>query len=112
MCKSKIHRARIKKLEPHYKGSIGIDKSLLKASDILPNEMVLVANVNTGARFETYVIEERAGSGMIALYGAAAKLGKAGHVIIIISYMLVDDKRAKKVKPKIVLLDSNNKIIK
>jgi aspartate 1-decarboxylase len=112
MCKSKIHRAVIKRVDPHYKGSIGIDRDLLKASDILPNEMVLVANVDTGARFETYVIEEKAGSGMVALYGAAAVLGKVGHTIIVISTMLVEEEKARSVKPKIIRLGPDNKIIK
>ena len=34
MCKSKIHRARITKLDRNYEGSIGIDSDLLKAADI------------------------------------------------------------------------------
>ncbi len=111
MCKSKIHRARITKVDLHYEGSIGIDKSLLKASDIYPNEIVQVVNINNGARFETYVIEEPASSGAIGLYGAAAHLGKVGDLIIILSYALIDDKTSKDLKLKVVKVGERNKII-
>jgi aspartate 1-decarboxylase len=110
MCKSKIHRAKITKVDLHYEGSIGIDKDLLKASNIYPNEIVQVVNINNGSRFETYVIEEPAGSGFIGLYGAAAHLGKAGDLVIILSYGLLDDAHARGLKITAVKVDENNKI--
>ncbi len=110
MCKSKIHRARITKVDLHYDGSIGIDKKLLKKADIHPNEIVQVVNINNGSRFETYAIEEAAGSGTIGLYGAAAHLGKVGDLIIILSYALIDDKASKGFKLKVVKVDERNKI--
>lgn len=112
MCKSKIHRARITKADLHYEGSIGIDKDLLKASNIYPNEIVQVVNINNGARFETYAIEETAGSGAIGLYGAAAHLGKAGDLVIILSYGLIDDRDAKGLKLVTVKVDDKNHIKK
>jgi aspartate 1-decarboxylase len=112
MCKSKIHRAIITKSDLHYNGSIGIDKKLLKASNIYPNEIVQVVNINNGARFETYAIEEPAGSGTIGLYGAAAHLGKPGDLIIILSYGLIDNSEARKATLTIVKVDNRNKIKK
>jgi len=110
MCKSKIHRAKVTKADLHYEGSIGIDKNLLRASNIYPNEIVQVVNVNNGARFETYVIEEPASSGIIGLYGAAAHLGKVGDLVIILSNCLVDDADAKKLKLIAVKVDEKNRI--
>ena len=110
MCKSKIHRATITKSDLHYNGSIGIDKKLLKASNIYPNEIVQVVNINNGARFETYAIEEPAGSGTIGLYGAAAHLGKPGDLVIILSYGLIDDTEAKGIKLITIKVDNKNKI--
>ncbi|MDP3791906.1 MAG: aspartate 1-decarboxylase [Candidatus Omnitrophota bacterium] len=110
MCKSKIHRVRITKADLHYEGSIGIDKDLLKASNIYPGEIVQVVNINNGSRFETYTIEEVAGSGTIGLYGAAAHLGKVGDLVIILSNCLVDDKTAKKLKLIAVKVDDKNRI--
>lgn len=112
MCKSKIHRARITKVDLHYEGSIGIDKKLLKASNIYPNEIVQVVNINNGARFETYAIEEPSGSGAIGLYGAAAHLGKPKDLIIILSYGLIDDAKAKGLKLIAVKVDDKNRIKK
>ena len=51
MCKSKIHRAKITKVDIDYEGSPGTDALLLKAADIHPNEIVQVVNVNNSARF-------------------------------------------------------------
>ena len=110
MCKSKIHRATITKVDLHYEGSIGIDKDLLKAGGIYPNEVVQVVNVNNGSRFETYAFEEKAGSGTIGLYGAAAHKGKEGDIVIILSKCLLEDKKARSMKMKCVLVDRNNRI--
>ena len=110
MCKSKIHRATITRSDLHYNGSIGIDKKLLIASNIYPSEIVQVVNINNGARFETYAIEEPAGSGTIGLYGAAAHLGKPGDLVIILSYGLIDDAKAKGLKLITIKVDNKNKI--
>lgn len=112
MCKSKIHRARITKKELHYGGSIGIDKALLEASNILPNEIVQVVNLNNGSRFETYVIEEPKGSGTIALYGPATYKGEIGDLVIIISYCMVEEKETRSIKPKVILVDNENRFVK
>ena len=111
MCKSKIHRARITKVDLHYEGSIGIDKALLKKADICPGEIVRVVNINNGSRFETYAIEEPAGSGDIGLYGAAAHMGKRGDLIIILSNCLVEEKKARHVKMKVVHVSPDNKLL-
>ena len=110
MCKSKIHRATLTKVDLHYEGSIGIDCLLLKKANIYPGEIVQVVNINNGSRFETYAIEEKAGSGTIGLYGAAAHLGKAGDLVIILSYGFVEDKKARNMKLIPVHVDSGNKI--
>lgn len=111
MCKSKIHRARITKKDLHYEGSIGIDKALMEASGIYQNELVQVLNINSDTRFETYVIEEPKNSGVISLYGPAAHLAEIGDLIIIISYCLIEEKEASSIKPKVVYVDENNKIV-
>jgi len=109
--KSKIHGASITKKELYYYGSIGIDKVLLSKSDILPSEKVQVLNFNNGARFETYVIEEKANSGVIALYGPAARCGEIGDKVCIISYVLVSDDDIENVKQRAVFVSEDNKII-
>ena len=110
MHKSKIQKAFITDTQINYAGSIGIDARLMEAADILPNEKVQVLNLNSGVRFETYVIKEKAGSGTICLYGPAAHLGKIGENIFIISYCIVEDKEAALIKPKLACVDKNNKL--
>jgi len=104
--KSKIHLATVTDLLLYYEGSIGIDKELMQAAGLVPHEKVQVLNFNNSQRFETYVIEGQKGE--ISLRGPAAKLGKKGDKVIIISYGLVDQKEALQVKPKIVLVDERN----
>ena len=111
MLKSKIHRAHITGADLNYEGSISIDKNLLKAANILPYELVHVVNINNGKRFETYAIEDEAGSGRISLNGAAARLGHIGDLIIILSYCGISSEQAASHKPAIVKVDSHNKPI-
>lgn len=112
MCKSKIHRATLTKVDLHYEGSLGIDKLLMKKANIIQGEIIQVLNVTNGARFETYAIAEKAGSGAIGLYGAAAHLGKVGDIVIILSYGIVKDSRSRGMILKPVYVDSKNRIVR
>ncbi len=108
--KSKIQNAILTKKELNYEGSIGIDKLLLLKSDMIPGEKVQVLNFNNGQRFETYIIEEEANSGIIALYGPAARLSEIGDKLYVISYLFANDSEVKNIEPGIVIVDENNKI--
>lgn len=110
MCKSKIHSATITETNLSYTGSLTIDEDLMDRCDILANERVQIVNINTGARFDTYVIRGERGAGVIGLNGAAARLGEAGDKVIIISYCLVDDAEARSWRPTILLVDEQNKV--
>jgi aspartate 1-decarboxylase len=112
MLKSKIHRATVTEANLNYMGSITIDKNLMDAAGILPNEKVQIVNNNNGARLETYVIEGERGSGVICLNGAAARLVQKGDSVIIICYCIVNEEEAKNIKTKVVFVDENNKIKK
>ncbi len=112
LMKSKLHRATVTETRLHYPGSIAIDSVLMKAAGILPYESVLVADLNNGNRLETYVVPEEADSGRIIILGAAAQLIKPKDLVIIISFGFFSPEEAKELKPKIVVLDENNKIKK
>jgi len=112
MLKSKIHRARVTRLNIDYEGSITIDERLMEAAEILPYEQVHVVNLNNGARFETYVIRGEPGSGEIGLNGAAARLAAKGDIVIILTYAHVDDEEARHLVPRIVQVDARNRIVK
>ncbi|MBN2309899.1 MAG: aspartate 1-decarboxylase [Candidatus Hydrogenedentes bacterium] len=110
MLKSKIHRATVTEADLHYVGSLTLDSDLMEAADMLPFERVQVLNLNNGARFETYVIEGRRGSGIVCLNGPAARLGEAGDLIIALTYALMDAEEAKSHQPRVVHVDGENKI--
>ncbi|MFA5239692.1 MAG: aspartate 1-decarboxylase [Phycisphaerae bacterium] len=110
LLKSKLHHARVTDAKLHYPGSIGIDSALMKAANILPYEVVQIADLNNGNRLQTYAVPADAGSGKITILGAAAKLIKAKDTIIIFSFGYYSPAQAKKLKPKVILLDKNNKI--
>ncbi len=94
----------------NYVGSITIDKNLLDAANILENEKVSIVNINNGQRFETYVIEGEAGSGLMCLNGAAARLVEVGDLIILLTYTLLEDEQCKDYKPKLVFVNEKNEI--
>jgi aspartate 1-decarboxylase len=108
--KSKLHRATVTDTKLHYPGSIEIDSTLMEAAGILPYEFVLVADLNNGHRLETYAIPAEANSGKVVILGAAARLIKPKDIIIIFSFGYYTPEEAKKVKPKVIVLDENNKI--
>src|SRR5919206_378314 len=111
MMKAKLHRATVTEANLNYVGSITIDSDLLEKVDILPNELVQIVNNNNGARLETYVIPGPAGSGVICLNGAAARLVQPGDKVIIISYCMLTNEEVHQHKPKVAILDEQNKIV-
>jgi aspartate 1-decarboxylase len=109
--RAKIHRVKITQLELNYVGSITIDKALLRASGLLPNEKVQVVNLQNGNRFETYIIEGEENSGIIGLNGPAARLAMLGDVVIILAYAQMTLEEAKNFEPSVVFPDDNNRLL-
>ncbi len=110
MLKAKIHRAVVVQAALNYVGSITIDSALMEAAGILEYEKVQIADVESGTRFETYVIAGEAGSGMICLNGAAARQVQVGDHIIIMAYADMAPEEAKQAKPQVVFVDEENRI--
>lgn len=110
LLKSKIHRATVTDGNVDYEGSLTIAADLMKAAEFRPFERILCSNTANGNRFETYVIPGKSGSGDIILNGAAARLGKKGDRLTIMSFAAVSKKKAQKWKPRIIVLGNNNRI--
>lgn len=111
MLKSKIHRATVTGADLHYEGSVTIDRDLMDAADIVSYEKVSVWNVTNGSRLETYAIEGQRGSGVICLNGAAARLVAPRDLVIIASFVNMDDAQAIKYEPKLVFVDEDNRML-
>ncbi len=111
MLKSKIHRCRVTGSDLHYVGSITIDPDLLEAADILEHELVHVLDIDNGARFETYTIAGERGSGEMKINGAAARLVHTGDTVIVVSYATYDERELERYEPRVVHVDSANRIV-
>ena len=110
MMKSKIHRAKVTQAELHYEGSLSVDQDLMDAAQMVPYEMIKVYNINTGDRFETYVIPGPRGQGDICLNGAAARKGQVGDLIIIVTSCTVEEDELASFEPLVVLVDDDNRV--
>ena len=106
MLNGKIHRARVTEADLNYVGSISIDPILMKAADIIPNEQVSVYNLMNGARFETYAIEGT--DGQVCLNGAAARLAQVDDLVIIVTYVDVEEAELATHQPVVVHVDEDN----
>lgn len=106
--KSKVHRVTVTDANVNYEGSITLDEELMKAADIVEFEKVLIADINNGQRFETYVIKGPAKSGVACLNGAAARLVNIGDLIIIMSFAYLENKELSDFRQKIVYVDAGN----
>lgn len=110
LCKSKITNVFITDKELKYSGSIGIDREIMEASDLLEGEQVQVLNVNNGERLTTYVIEEKEGSGKIVLYGPAARKGEKGDGLVILSYCSMETEECRNFKMRKIELGKSNTV--
>ena len=112
MMKSKIHRATVTQADLDYVGSVTLDAALMEAADLLEGEQVAIVDITNGARIETYVIPGPRGSGVIGINGAAAHLVHPGDLVIIMSYAVLDDAEARALKPHVVHVDDQNRVVK
>ncbi len=110
MVKSKLHGCTITEVDLNYGGSITLDRRLMDAADLLPDEKVQVVCLENGARFETYVIEGEADSGVVGLNGPAARQALVGDAVHVISYVQMTDEEARASKMIVVQVGQGNRI--
>jgi aspartate 1-decarboxylase len=111
LLKAKIHRATVTFTDVNYHGSITIDEDLLRASGLVPNEAVIVADCENGNRFETYVIVGEPGSGTIGVNGAAARLTQVGNRVIVMSFVMATPQEAAAHHSRVVIVNDKNKAV-
>lgn len=110
MCKGKIHRATVTEADLNYPGSITIDKELMKATNLLPYEMVQITNLRNAARWKTYAIPGKSHSGVICLNGPPAHLFTKGDLVVILSTGIYEEEEIADLKTKVAYVDGQNKI--
>jgi len=109
MLSGKIHRATVTEANLAYQGSISIDAELLEAAGMIEFEQVEVWNITNGNRFSTYAIRAERGSGVVCINGAAAHKASPGDLVIIANFSWMQESEALRHKPKIVLVDEQNR---
>jgi aspartate 1-decarboxylase len=108
---AKIHRATVTHADLDYEGSVSIDEDLLEAAGILEYEAIHVWNVTRGTRLQTYAIKGARGSGVVCINGAAAHLNQPGDVVILATFVELDEAEARNHAPTVVLVDAKNRIV-
>jgi len=111
LMRAKVHGATLTGANLNYVGSLTLDAGIMEQLDMLPNEQVQVLNLNTGSRLTTYLLPGEKGSGVVALNGAAARLGHPGDKVLIVAYAVMSEEEARQFRPKVVLVDDRNRIV-
>ena len=111
MLKGKIHRATVTEADLDYIGSLTLDEDLMDAVGLNEYEKIHVLDITNGSRIETYIIRGKRGSGQVCINGAAAHLIHEGDLVIIVSYCQLSDAESMNHHPKIIYVDSNNRIL-
>ena len=110
LCRARIHRATVTDADLNYEGSITIDPVLLDAAGIHEYEQVQVANINTGARFDTFAMRGKRGSGQVVVNGAAARVVAPGDILIIFCYSSYEEDELDRFRPLHIDVDETNQI--
>ncbi|MGH2906923.1 MAG: aspartate 1-decarboxylase [Solirubrobacterales bacterium] len=108
MLKSEIDGAVITDCDLNYVGSLTLDSELMSAARIAEFELVAVANLSTGARFETYAMRGAPGSGTVQLNGAAARLGHVGDSVNVYTFAELSAEEASSATPAFVRVTEHN----
>ena len=111
LMRAKVHGATLTEANLHYVGSLTLDSGIMEQLDMLPNEQVQVLNLNNGSRLMTYLFAGEKGSGVVALNGAAARLGQPGDKVLIVTYAMMSEEQAREFRPKVALVDEHNRIV-
>ena len=112
MLRAKVHRITVTECNVEYEGSLTLDADLMDACDMVPFERIEVYDVDGGSRFATYLIEGPRGSGVCCVNGAAARLTKLGHKVIVAAYASIPEAEVRGHRPRIVLVDGNNRMLR
>ena len=106
----KLHRVKVTQADLHYEGSCAIDQDFLDAAGILQYEAIDIYNETNGQRFSTYAIAAERGAKIISVNGAAARCACAGDIMIICSYVQVEDEGARSWQPKVAYFEGDNEM--
>ena len=108
--RAKLHDIRVTDANIDYQGSVTLDPELCEAVGMVPLEFVEIWNKNSGARITTYIIWGKRGSRCCVLNGAAARTCQPGDPVIIVARTSVLPQDIELMRPRVALLDADNRI--
>ena len=108
MLKCKVHGVVVTESFLEYDGSLTVDRDIMERVKLIPFEKILIANMENGERFETYIIPGEAGSKVICLNGATAHKGEVGDRLIIFAFCQLEDADATAHKPLVLRYDDDH----
>ena len=106
---AKVHRAVVTAADLEYVGSLTLDRTLMDAAGLLPNQKIEIYNVDRGTRLSTYLIPGPTGAGDCCVNGAAAHLCDAGDRVIICAYADMEDHEIDRHVPRVVIVEGDNR---
>lgn len=109
--KAKLHQATVTAGHLTYHGSLTLDPELMESVGLLPYESIIVSNLATGLRGETYVIPGKRGERQVELNGAMARLGTTGDRLIIMAFAQLDPSEIAGHRPLVAILNRQNEIV-
>lgn len=111
LCRAKVSHLRVTETELDYTdGSLTLDPEVMEEAGLYAYEKVLVINLNTGDRFETYLIEGEPGSRDVCLNGGTARLGKKDDELIVMAFARLSPEDAEDFTPTILYMDRHNRV--
>ncbi len=108
MVKSKLHRVTVTDANLAYRGSVTIDRRLMKAANIRPYEFVHVNNLSNAVHWETYAIE--GDDGQIVLNGPPARLFQPGDKVVVLAFNYLSPEEMDNFTHIDVMVDEKNNI--
>lgn len=111
LMRAKVHGATLTEANLNYTGSLTLDSGIMEQLGMLPSEQVQVLNLNNGSRLITYLLAGEKGSGVVALNGAAARLGQPGDKVLIVTYAVMSEEEARQFHSKVALVDERNRVV-
>lgn len=106
----KLHLPRVTRIDLEYEGSLGVSRELLDAVGLLENERVLIANLENGQRWETYIIPVEE-PGQIFVNGASAHYCKLGDRLIIMSWCHLTAEELAAHRPRKLVFGEGNALV-
>ncbi len=106
----KVQRAVVTHADVDAESALALDRELMDAAGFLVHEKIELYDVTSGARLAAEVVPAERGGGEVRVDGAGAHLVRPGELVVLASYGWLKEKAAAKHRPRVVLVDDQNRV--